>query len=88
VSAELIGHNGFITGIAVSPDGSRALSGGGDRSMRLWDLSTRRQIVEMRGHERPVWAVAFSPDGKQGVSAGYDQVLKIWDLATGKQISV
>ena len=54
--------------------------------MRLWDLTTRRSLLEMKGHEKPVWAVTFTPDGKLGVSAGYDQILKIWDLSTGKTL--
>jgi len=67
----------------VSTDGRPALSGGGDRLMKLWDLKTRRVIRQFAGHEKPVWSVAFTPDGKYGVSGGYDKVIKIWNLESG-----
>lgn len=36
----LTGHTGAINGVAFSPDGTLAASGGDDNSVRLWQLST------------------------------------------------
>ena len=57
------GRTGFITALVFSPDGRRALSGGGDRQMHLWDVASRTLIRSFNGHEKPVWSVAFTPDG-------------------------
>jgi WD40 repeat protein len=62
------------------------LSGGGDRTMRLWRTADGREQRQFIGHKRPVWAVALVPGGKLGISAGYDEVAKIWDLETGREI--
>ena len=52
--------------------------------MNVWDLATRREVLELKGHPSAVWWVWFSPDGSQLVSAGPDAA-RIWDAATGQQ---
>jgi WD40 repeat protein len=63
------------------------LSGGGDRTMRLWQASDGRQLREFLGHKRPVWSVAFVPGRDLAVSAGYDEVAKVWDLESGAEVA-
>ncbi len=72
--------------MAVSPDGRRALSSAGDRTVRLWDLESRRQVRVLVGHSAAVSEVAFLPDGKRGLSAGDDGTVRLWDLETGRQL--
>jgi len=35
---KLKGHNGWINSVAVSPDGKWAVSGSGDKTIKIWDL--------------------------------------------------
>jgi len=49
--------------VAFSPDGTRLAVGCKDNTIRLWDLTSYRQVAELRGHTDYVHAVAFSPDG-------------------------
>src|SRR5262249_46176971 len=49
--AHLIGHdNSGVYTVAIGADGRFALSGGYDRTVRLWDIQTRKQIWQMNGH--------------------------------------
>src|SRR5581483_8379988 len=64
----LQGHNNWVKALAFSADGKRALSGGADFSVRLWDLETGKEIKRFDGHEADVTSVAFSPDGKFALS--------------------
>jgi WD40 repeat protein/serine/threonine protein kinase len=67
--------------VAVSPDGKRALTGGMDGTVRLWDLATGTELRVFKGHGKgTVHCVAFSPDGKRAASASDDRTARVWDL--------
>ena len=72
--------------VAFSPDGRSALSGSSDRTLKLWDVATGKEIRTFTGHADMVWSVAFSPDGRTALSGSDDNTLKLWDVATGKEI--
>ena len=48
--ADLEGHTSDVNSIKASAAGSMALSGSGDRTVRLWDLRTNRCVRTMEGH--------------------------------------
>lgn len=62
------GHNGAVLACALSPDGSRLLSGGDDHFLKLWDVMTGRQVGEYWAGAA-VQAVAWDPFG-EAVGAG------------------
>ncbi|MBD2529526.1 serine/threonine protein kinase [Nostoc flagelliforme FACHB-838] len=82
----LPGHENSVLSVAVSPDGKTIASSGGNRTIKLWDLATGKQISSLNGHFQQVNVIKISPDGKLLVSASDDNTIKIWNLATRKQI--
>jgi len=82
-SPEPRGHSSEVHGLAVSPDGSRVVSGGTDQAIRCWDTETGELRWVARGQAARVNAVSFRPDGKAVASAAMDGVVRIWDAATG-----
>lgn len=51
----LVGHSGPVYGLSVQLDDQFLISGGADKTIRLWDLSQRRLLVIYQGHNFPVW---------------------------------
>ena len=76
----LEGHSDGVYGVAVTPDGKRAVSASGDQTLKVWDLETGGALRTLEGHSDSVCGVAVTPDGKRAVSASGDKTLKVWDL--------
>ncbi|MFM7369091.1 MAG: WD40 repeat domain-containing protein, partial [Sphaerospermopsis kisseleviana] len=83
----LTGHKNRIRTIAITPDGTKAVSGSDDNTLNVWDLETGTKIHTLIGHNKRVRAAAITPDGTKAVSASNDNILKVWDLDTGTEIS-
>lgn len=81
------GHRYGIVATAFSPDGATLLTGGFDRTARLWNVADGRERATLEGHEGWVAAVAFSPDGSLVATGSHDQLIKIWDAAAGLELA-
>ncbi|MBK4730162.1 WD40 repeat domain-containing protein [Oxynema sp. CENA135] len=86
VEYTLDGHRNGIEGLAVTPDGTRLLSAGGDRRLRVWDLDRGELLHQLKPHDRWIETVAVTPDGTRGISGSADRTLKVWDLESGELI--
>src|SRR3954470_6041191 len=75
--AQLRGHGGPVRALAISPDGTQALSGSFDTSAIRWSLPTNTAEQVLRFHEGAVNAVAFLKDGRVA-SSGEDARIAIW----------
>jgi WD40 repeat protein len=82
----LKGHTAGIVAVAVSPDGKLAASAAYDKTIRLWDLTTGKEIRRLEGHTHILHGVAFTPDGKRLVSGSGDMTVGVWDVKTGKRL--
>jgi WD40 repeat protein len=76
---EFKGHDRRVNGIAVSGDGLLALSGGQDRTVRLWKVATGTEVRRI-DHDGPVTAAAMTADGRHGLSASADRTVRLWDF--------
>ncbi|WP_369076681.1 WD40 repeat domain-containing protein, partial [Paractinoplanes deccanensis] len=64
--------------LAFSPDG-RILAGGGDRTVQLWDVTSRQPLTTLAGHGDRVTGLVFSPDSRTLVSLD-GAAARLWDM--------
>jgi cytochrome c len=76
-NAQLRGHGGPVRALAISPDGSHAISGSFDTSAIHWSLSRNVAEQVMRFHDGAVNAVAWLWDDRIA-TAGGDAHIAIW----------
>jgi len=74
-----------VHSVAISPDGKVLASGSDDRTVRLWDLHTGKELTTLKGHADHVNGVAFGPDGKTLASASDDKTVRVWDLRAARR---
>ena len=75
----------FITG-AVSPDGSRLLTGDTQGILRLWNVATGEEVKRILLECGWIHSAAFTTDGRQAVVA--DKEVGLYDLETGEEVRV
>ena len=73
--------------IAFSPDGRRIVSSHADRSIRAWDVKTRRIVGDVVT-QKSATAIAVFPDGRRVLAAypGQDPTIEIWDIETRSRL--
>ncbi|HEY7308607.1 MAG TPA: sigma-70 family RNA polymerase sigma factor [Gemmataceae bacterium] len=80
---QLQGHRDAITGMAFRPDGKELASVGKDKTLRLWNPVTGRQL-ECWTRPNVLHGVAFSPNGKTLATGGSGPIV-LWNAATGEE---
>ncbi len=69
-----------ITALALSHDSRFALSCGGDNLIRLWDVSTLKQVRVFAAAQHVIRSLAFSSDGSHAVSGDDGSEVRLWKI--------
>lgn len=74
------GHSGGVLALAFSPDGRTLVSGSEDRTIRFWNMPTRKEVAVFSRNAIPR-SLAFSPDGKW-LLIGEEDAHELWPAPT------
>jgi WD40 repeat protein len=63
-------------GLAFSPDSRYLASGGYDRTVRIWEVASGKELRRLAGYTDGLAKVAFTPDGHLLLTVSYDGVVR------------
>ncbi len=78
--ASMRGPEALVSLIVPSPDGQHIAVASHDRSIRLFDLASREQVLVVAGHKKPATSMCFLADGTHLASVAQENVVQLWDL--------
>jgi WD40 repeat protein len=83
-------HDGGVQALAVAPDGSFVLTGGGDSVLKLWHPAPLKEQGVVTGDVGAVESLAIAPSGKWAATCAIrlsasDMGVQMWDLNTGNE---
>ncbi|HEX4588815.1 MAG TPA: WD40 repeat domain-containing protein, partial [Gemmataceae bacterium] len=83
---QFIGHTEAIEKVAFTPDGKRLVTASKDKTVRVWDIATGRELRTLIGHTGIVRGLTVLPDNRRAATAGWDGTVRLWDLDTGEEL--
>ena len=80
------GHTANVYDVAVTRDGSRIVSGSDDKTVRVWDVASGKEVFTLQ-HDAHVHPVALTPDGAHVISLCGGS-MSVWSMTTGEKVAV
>ncbi|MFY9225675.1 MAG: SUMF1/EgtB/PvdO family nonheme iron enzyme [Blastocatellia bacterium] len=78
---------GTMTTAIFSPDDSLVVTTSRDKTARIWQASTGKELFTLKGHTDTVIFSSFSPDGKFLVTASLDNTARVWKVDDGTLVT-
>lgn len=75
-----------ITTLAVGTDGRTLLIAYNDRTLRLWDTQTQREVRVFQRHDALIYGLAYATGGRRAIAGTGMGRLFLWDTITGELI--
>ena len=90
----LEGHTERVSAVAFDPSGRFFASGSSDKTIRLWDRSSLREVKRFLLDADVVMSLDVSPDGRLLASASHRVVppfthstLSLWEVSSGQELT-
>ena len=80
-------HTHTVACVRFSRDGSRVVTASWDKTARVWDAKTGREICRFTGHREGVSSCAISDDLTVAASGDMKRTLVFWDARTGRELA-
>jgi WD40 repeat protein len=80
-----VGHQNWINGLTLTPDGKQLVTRSRDNTLRVWDPVTSKQIQKWTGKSNQVSSVACTPDGQTLAVGGSLGTIQLLNLKTGAE---
>src|SRR5262249_37694719 len=93
---EIKGHTDWVNRVAFTPDGQHLVTASRDKSLRIWEVGSGKEVLKVKDLPAGATALALSPDGgKLATTAGkwlkdkqqWVGEVNLYDAKTGKLVS-
>ncbi|KAA3658886.1 MAG: hypothetical protein DWQ04_23760 [Chloroflexi bacterium] len=87
---DLIGHDGNVSDVRFSPEGTYLATSSTDGSARIWDIRNanyRNFVASWTGHTEEIFSAFLSKDGTLLLTNSWDGTARLWN-ANGKSLAV
>jgi WD40 repeat protein len=85
VSIQFTGHEGSVNAAALTPDGKKLFTHGSDRTIRVWDTTTGKELRRLdKTPEIPCHLVPAPDASKILTLVRYASSMQCWDVTSGK----
>ena len=81
----LLGHEGSIFYVNLSNNGRYVASCSDDRSIRLWDLETGKQLSVGWSHTARIWNLMFFDNDSKLISVSEDCTCRVWNIIESRE---
>lgn len=79
------GHDEIVWGVDTTP--TTLFSASADKTIRAWDIASRRCVQVLEEHTRPVLCLAVCVKHDKLFSGSYDCTVRVWNLTTYRRIT-
>jgi len=73
------GHDEVISGVGLLARWNPVVTGSYDKTVRIWNAATGREVKRFPGHTDRVTSAEFSPEGLRVLTASGDKSARIWE---------
>ena len=81
-----VGHTKSIRLVSLSKDGRYIASASKDATIKIWEVTSGKELHTLFGHLDAISSVSFSEDGKYLFSCSYDHTARVWDVFSGNEL--
>lgn len=83
-------HNKGVSAIAMSKDGRKLLSGGGEGQVRVWKVDNLNGTLQavLKEHKGPVSSIDVHQLGHEAITASADGTCVVWDIVRFTRLSI
>lgn len=83
-------HNKGVSAIAMSKDGRKLLSGGGEGQVRVWQVDQPNGALQavLKEHKGPVSSIDVHQLGHEAITASADGTCVVWDIVRFTRLSI
>ncbi|KAI8819010.1 WD40-repeat-containing domain protein [Fimicolochytrium jonesii] len=82
-SSTLEENQGDVYSVRIHPAGRHVVTGGYDKTTRLYDIERGVVVKSFTGHQLSVSQTIFNPLGNLVISGSKDNTIKFWDIVSG-----